>query len=233
MCFTPAVSLTTALIEFFVATFIIFYYKKTSLSKIAVVLLYLLGLYQFSEFMVCVSGYPVLWAKIGFMAYTFLPAAGLWFALKNCGKKHSTLLVFLAPIIFSLFAILKTGFIVESTCGIYLVVIRHLFFDPAYLWASILYMTYYFGFIFAIFYIYMLDYKKIKDKIHKQIDADIMAGVIVSLLPAVILLFIFPSMYIKFPSLYCQFALLFTIIILIAFHLDAKVMKKKRIRKSK
>jgi len=227
MCFTPVISLTTALIEFLVATFIIFYYKKSSLSKLIVVLLYLLGLYQFSEFMVCVSGSPILWAKIGFMAYTFLPGVGLWFCLKNVEHKRNVLFILLVPALFSLFAFIKTDFIIESTCGLYLVVIKHLFYDPAYFWASVFYLTYYFGFILWIFYIYVLDYKKKKDEISKEIDVDFMAGIVVSLLPAIILLFIFPSLNIKFPSLYCQFALLFTIITLIAFHLDAKRKNKK------
>ncbi len=237
MCFTPAVSLTTALIEFLVAIFILFYYKKSSFSKIAVMLLFLLGAYQFSEFMVCVSGYPILWAKVGFIAYTLLPAAGLWFCLKNTGKKYNLFALFIAPILFSIFALVKPDFIMESTCGTYLVVIRHLFFDPAYYWASAFYLTYYFGFIFYIFYVYVLDFKKAKDDIDKKIDGDLMVGIAISLLPAIILLFIFPSLYLKFPSLYCQFALLFTIIILVAFHLDAKRTKKKeakrRIKKEK
>ena len=50
MCFTPAVSLTTAIIEWALALTLIVAYRKSVLRPYAVVLLILLGAYQFAEF---------------------------------------------------------------------------------------------------------------------------------------------------------------------------------------
>lgn len=226
MCFTPIISLLTALLEFSVALFILIYYKKSSLSKTIILFIFLLGLYQFTEYMVCTSNSQVLWAKIGFITYTFLPAVGLDFCLKHFRKKHNYLFVFIIPVIFSLFAVLKDNFIIESTCGTYFVVIKHLFFDISNMLPLMIYLVYYFGFIFFVSYLFIRHYKKTHSVIKKKIDVNILIGIFVSLVPAVILLVIFPTLSVKFPSIYCQFAVIFTVSVLIGFHLEKKGSKR-------
>src|SRR3989344_2355883 len=109
MCFTPVISLSTAILEFFVATFIFIYFKKSRVNFFFIIFLYFLGFYQFSEFMLCTSGSAFFWAKIGFVTYTFLPAIGLYSVLRIINrdyKSYKLALVYLLPIIFSLIAII-------------------------------------------------------------------------------------------------------------------------------
>ena len=90
MCFTPAISLTTALIEFIIATFILVKYKRYVVPVFFAILVYVLGIYQFTEFMLCTTNNAFLWAKLGFITYTFLPAIGLHFAFRLTKKVRST-----------------------------------------------------------------------------------------------------------------------------------------------
>ena len=107
----------------------LFYYRKSSISKMIVLIIYALGIYQFSEYMLCTSNTTAVWAKVGFITYTFLPAMGLDFALIHTKKKHNRLLVFLVPIIISLFVIVNKKFIIESFCNTHFVTVRHFFFE--------------------------------------------------------------------------------------------------------
>ena len=223
MCLTPTISLSTAVTEFSVATFVLFYYRKSRLSKVIVIFLYLLGLYQFTEYMICTSD-PVLWAKIGFVIYTFLPAVGLKFCLDHVKKKCNNLSVFAIPIVFSLLALLKENFIIESTCGRYFITVRHLFSDTLGILPDVIYAVYYIGFILLASYLLIKHYKKEKNVLGKGIDIALLVGIFISLIPAGILLFILPALSLSknFASIYCQFAVVFAIAVLIAFHLDKK-----------
>jgi len=223
MCFTPTISLLTAIFEFGVATFLLFYYKKSSFNKAIIILIYLLGLYQLTEYMLCSSNSPFFWAKIGFVTYTFLPAIGLNFCYDYVKRKYNSLFIFIIPTIFSLFALLNKNFIIETLCENYFVVVRHMFFNNLLL--IIMYLMYYFGFIILISYLLIQHYKKLRSKIKKEIDIDVLIGIFISLVPAILLLFIFPALIISFPSIYCKFAVLFTIAATIAFHLDKKSRK--------
>ncbi len=218
MCFTPTISLSTAIFEFLVATFLLFYYKQ-SRFRVITIFIYLLGLYQFTEFMLCISGNS-LWAKIGFITYTFLPAVALKFCLDYVNKKSQSILVFAPPFLFSLFALFEPNFITNSSCETYFVTVKHLFYNPANTLLATFYLTYYLGFIAFTSYLLVKHYKNAKNKFYKKIDITVLLGIFVSLVPAILLLFIFPSLSMQFPSIYCQFAIVFTISAIIAFNLE-------------
>ncbi len=222
MCFTPVISLSTAIIEFFVATFLLFYYSKSNFRKITI-FLYLLGAYQFTEFMLCTSN-DLIWAKLGFVAYTFLPAVALSFCLVYVKKNSRNLLVFALPVFFSLFALLKPDFVTDATCGTYFILVKQLFYQTIYFVPSIIYFTYYFGFIAMTSYLLIQHYMNAKNSISKKIDLIVLFGIFVSLIPAIILLFIFPSLSMMFPSIYCQFAIIFTVCAMLVFYLENKYL---------
>lgn len=219
MCFTPALSLTTALFEFFIATFVLIYYKKARINIFLPLLLYLLGIYQLTEYFLCTTQQN-LWISIGFITYTYLPAIGLAFCLDYVNKKYNRAILFLIPTLFSAFVFYE-GFVIHGTCGTYLVSIKHYFFG-LYVIPMLLYLAYYFGTIAYITTLLVRHYQRARSKITKLIDADIIAGILLSLVPAVLLVLLIPSLYPQFPSLYCQFAAVFAVTILIAYYLDSK-----------
>lgn len=76
-CFTPPVSFATFIIEFAFAFYVFFRYKATPFSRLCIVTLLCLGLFQLSEFMICKSPYIDFALKMGYISITLLPALGL------------------------------------------------------------------------------------------------------------------------------------------------------------
>jgi len=124
MCFTPAISLATAIIEFALAGVMFFVFKKSKLKNFLTVFIILLGLYQFSEFMLCSSSYSEFWAIFGFVVYSFLPAVGLHSALFFTKKWRSLFLLYVIPVAVSVFAIGFSNFIIVAQCDRVFVTIK-------------------------------------------------------------------------------------------------------------
>ncbi len=224
MCFTPAISLTTAIIEFLVATFILIKYKKYIIPVFCAILIYVLGFYQFTEFMLCASNSAFLWAKLGFIAYTFLPAIGIHFALRLAKNKKYNYLVYIPPLFFSLWATFKTNFILGASCSKIFVTVNKAFISQGHDLLSKIYLLYYFMFLLTIIIILFILVKKEKDKTIKQLTKLLGITMVITIAIPLILISISPSLKIHFPSIYCQFALIFTVIALIG----SKIYDKKR-----
>ncbi len=220
MCFTPIISLTTFIIEFIIATYLIFYRKKSVTNIGFGMILYVLGAYQLFEFLICTTGTPAIWAKAAFITYTFLPAIGLHFVLRYLRKRHSQTLIYTLPTLFSLFALFNTKFIVFATCTSLFVKISTILSSQP--WLFIIYLTYYFAYIAYLIIILIHRIPKEKNKKKKKIEKHILVGVILSLIPAVIFLIIFPYLNILFASVYCEFSILVAIFALLSTKIDAK-----------
>jgi len=128
MCFTPAISLTTAIIEFILAILILSLFKRTIITKFSALFITVLGAYQFSEFMLCTSNNIQTWVILGFIIYTFLPAIGLHAIIKFLKLKTKKWLVYTPSIIFSLIALLYRNFVIEGSCSKYFVKVKTIFF---------------------------------------------------------------------------------------------------------
>lgn len=76
-CFTPLVSLATFFIEILLALFVLYRYGFNKFSRIAILILVLLGVFQLTEYMMCVGGNAQLWSKIGTSAIAILPVSAL------------------------------------------------------------------------------------------------------------------------------------------------------------
>jgi hypothetical protein len=87
-CFTPEVMLFTFLTEFALALYVFVRYRTTTFGKLAVVLLLLLGSFQFVEYQICAGLNSVMWSRIGFVIITILPALGLQLVSLVTGKTH-------------------------------------------------------------------------------------------------------------------------------------------------
>ena len=193
------------------------------------ILIYILGIYQFTEFMLCTSN-VFLWAKLGFITYTFLPAIGLHILLKLAGNKKYNWLVYILPLFFSFWAIFKSNFIIYASCSSVFVTINNVFASQGYSLLSKGYLVYYFGFILAMILLAFIWIKKEKDKPTKKLAILLGSAMIITLTLPLILIFILPSLKIQFPSVYCQFALLFTIAALIGIKIYDKKKRKELLK---
>ncbi len=227
MCFTPAISLLIALFEWSVAGFLLFSKRKTQFPLTIPMFMIFLGLYQFTEFMLCITGSVHIWGRLGFIAYTYLPALGMCSAWDYCNVKYNKALVVLTPTIFALFAIFKSDFILSATCTKYFVIIKNSFYGGSSL-VYLIYVLYYFGTIVYIVRFLFQKYRAEKEKMQKRVYCCFLFGIVGSLLPALVLFIIFPGLGVIFPSLYCEFAVLFTITMLLAYHFDTKAGTKKK-----
>jgi len=231
MCFTPWISVSTTVIEFILATTLLIYFKKGVFSKFAALFIYLLGFYQFTEFMLCTTSNFNLWARLGFITYTFLPALGLHSALRFLNRKPKLYLIYIVPVFFSLFAILSKNFIFNGSCERFFITVKTTFFNSLNginLIANTLYWIYYSGFILTVLIISYLAYKKEKNKTKKKVLVSVIISILVMTLPTFILIIIFPTFGIQFPSVLCQFALLLAIVAFIGANIENKSVNNKK-----
>jgi len=230
MCFSTTISLTTAIIEFALATILLLFFKKSVLRNFFIVFIYLLGFYQFTEFMLCFGSSPKVWALIGFVTYMFLPAIGVHGALKFLNKKANLALIYFLPVLAALIAISTPGFIISASCDKVFVNVDTLIdFSKSFLINTLswLYIAYYSGFILFSSLIMYKNYLKQKNKIKKKIEVTWMFGVLLMTLPALIFILIFPELRKTFPSVLCGFALLIAIAAFIAVYLESRLDKEK------
>ena len=226
MCFTPIISLSTAIIEFLVGTFILIRYRNTLVSVFSAIFVYVLGLYQFTEFMLCTTNNPHLWAAIGFATYTFLPTIGLHFVLRLTKRKFNKYILYTPAIIFALIAILRSDFVLGTTCATLYVIVRTLFSLSGPYWPIFfVYIGYYFGYFLFMLYLLIQNYK---DKsLGKVYQVFTWVSLITILIP-LILICLLPALSFAFPSIYCHFSMLFTIAAIMANQIyDTKKEKDK------
>jgi len=228
MCFTPLVSISTAIIEFILATVLLLSFPNRILRNFSAILIYLLGFYQFTEFMLCVSNSPILWARVGIITYTLLPAIALHSTFKFVNKKPNYFVIYILPLIFEIIAFCSP-IVTNATCQTFFVVVHSAFNQSntsLNSFLSFMYMVYYFGFILAnclLFYVYL---KSPKNKLKRKIGVVEISGVLLMTVPTVLLLIIFPFLGEVFPSMLCGFAVFVAVALFIAVYLETKINKR-------
>lgn len=228
MCFAPWISITTAVIEFVLATIILVYFKKGTCRYFAAVFLYFLGFYQLTEFMLCVTSNFQFWGRAGFITYTFLPAIGLDSILTYLNHNKNRAIIYLIPALFSFFAIISKNFVLSGSCNkIFLTVKTALFgtVDGLNIIPGAIYGLYYAGFIVAGCLLALKAYLKERNKIKKQFLITYVIAVLVMAVPTFALIIVIPSFGVMFPSILCQFALLLAIAVLIGVRIEQRLEK--------
>lgn len=219
MCFTPAVSLTTAIIEWVLAVIVLYRYRKSVLVPYFAIVLFLLGFYQFSEFMLCMTNHAELWGTAAFIGYNFLPALGLGAVLAYLRKKVHSELVYGLPVVFALVALITRPFIVQGKCETIFVTILTIFSQNA---AGFIYSAYYLGFIILISYFLFTEFNSTKNKNRKMVCVWLIIAVLAMTVPTILVITIFPAIGIRASSILCHFALLTAIASFIAVSIDAR-----------
>lgn len=125
MCFTPQISLATAIIEFIIVIYLFKRIKDKRLRALPFFVLFL-GLYQLTEFFLCTTN-NLLWARLGFISYTFLPILLMQF-FYDLSKTKLSRFYYVLPSAYAIIALIHPYFIVSATCQSFYIEIKNLFF---------------------------------------------------------------------------------------------------------
>jgi hypothetical protein len=179
--------------------------------------------------MLCTTNSPLLWAKIGFITYSFLPAMTLHSILRIFRRKANIFWIYLIPVLASLFAVLTPNFITSAECTSVFVQVA-LVFKQMGIFGNILYkgyLAYYFGFVVIALGIILKDYLHQRNKIQKEIDIIEIIGAFMITGLTLILVMILPYLNLRFPSVICFFAIFFAIATFVIAYLETKLKKRQ------
>ncbi|HEU5122318.1 MAG TPA: histidine kinase N-terminal 7TM domain-containing protein [Candidatus Saccharimonadales bacterium] len=211
-CFSPPVMIATFALELVFAIYILLRYKLTPVSRLAVFVLVGLAIFQLAEYNICEGVWGVdslTWARIGYIAITFLPPLGLHLAVKITGKKQTFLTgaAYISAIIFSsIFLFIGQGLSGEQCLGNYVI------FDMAS-WVVWPYAIYYYGILFTsvAYALYNARHSKKKSIAHALYALTL--GYLAFIIPTTTVNLIDPSTVAGIPSIMCGFAVILAVIL--------------------
>jgi len=227
MCFTPWMSLATAIIEFVLATILILMFKRTCLRDFFAAFIYLLGAYQLVEFFLCTGGNPAFWAMLGFVIYSYLPAVGLHGVLTYTKNKVNLAFLYIVPVVATIFAFGNRSFIEGANCDAVFISVDTILDQAIFQIPLLLYVLYYFGFIFYACVILFNDFREERSKIRREIDWVLGIGLFLMVVPTLVFIIVFPLLKFSFPSVLCQFALFVSVSAFTAVYLESKTRKPR------
>lgn len=231
MCYTPSVSIGTAIVEWILAIILPLKYNQSKVRFFMSALMIFLGLYQFTEFMLCRTNQADLWMRLGFMAYTVLPAIALHSSVYYFKIKLNIFWIYIIPFIYIIIAATTPNFIAEAKCHAIFVSTHNTIFsftDPIKLTSFIIYIAYYFGFILWCCLIGIKAY--LKEKNHKKQKLFLILPLAIFLMsfPTFLLLIVFPTLNVRFPSVLCHFALLLALTAFMGARLEHEYIASKK-----
>lgn len=230
-CFSPPVMLATTLIEVTLLIYTIWRYKLTPLSRLVLLAVAALAVFQLSEYRVCTGPAlgAVAWSQLGYVAITLLPPLGLHILHILAGKPgrrlvfaaYATMAVFVAY-----FLTYDAAFIGYQCTGNY--VIYQIGDRPA-----LAYGIYYYGWLFAAMGlgIKWASQARIKGKGSLKKLHTIRAliiGYLVFLVPTALANSINPESRRGIPSIMCGFAVLFALILVL--YILPRAAKRRKIK---
>ncbi|MFZ2544363.1 MAG: hypothetical protein WAW80_00060 [Candidatus Saccharimonadales bacterium] len=94
LCFSPSVMLATFFVEFGFAFYVLFRYKINIVTRLVLSMLFLLGTFQLTEYMICggLGLNHIDWARLGYASITLMPAIGLHLVLTLAKTSNLTIL---------------------------------------------------------------------------------------------------------------------------------------------
>lgn len=215
-CFSPPVMIATFLIEIVFATYLLFRYKLTPVSRIAIALLVGLATFQFAEYNVCEGAWgldSLTWARIGYVAISMLPPLGIHLITKISGRSNPWLVgsAYTTGAIFAfIFMFVGQGMVGEQCLGNYVI------FKIAP-WAVWPYVVYYYGWLFVGTAYSLWLAQKARRNIRAALYA-LSAGYTALLIPTTTVNLLDPTTVSGIPSIMCGFA------VILAFILTLKVV---------
>jgi hypothetical protein len=211
-CFSPPIMLATFIIEIAFALYVIARYKLTPISRLAVAILVGLAVFQLAEYNICETAWgmdSLSWARIGYVAITFLPPLGFHLATRIAGQKQPVLVAgaYVAAIAFAAFFLFSgQGMTGQQCLGNYVI------FSIAP-WATKLYAVYYYGLLaLSVAYSWKAS-RAVKSKSKKQALIALAVGYLGFIVPTTAANIIDPSTISGIPSIMCGFAVILAIVL--------------------
>ena len=211
MCFSPPVMLVTIAIELVLLIYSLWRYKITPLTRVVISILFLLALFQFSEYNVCggVGIKAAVWSRIGFASITLLPPLGIHIIQILSNKKWHIISWFAyatAVVWEAVFLLGDRAFSGHLCAGNYVI------FQLNHDYGSLYFIYYYFWLFAGIGLSLFLAYRATKEHIRKALLLQTV-GYLVFLLPTTIANTVSPSTISGIPSVMCGFAVLYAFIL--------------------
>lgn len=222
MCFAPYISLSTFVIEFFLALFFLLKNPKDKLNRIIALMVFLLGIYQLNEFLICVTSIN-LFTRLAMITTTILPPLAVSYALIMWRKKiryYWHFLIYSPALFFTLMFALTTYYNKSAEC---MTVFIQYF--PRWIVLSNFYSLYYMTYLIGagVLFYFASTIKHKHERILLRLGA---LGMAIFTIPTFIFILFMPSMYINLPSVLCTFALLLAIeLIVVLWYKDKHKIK--------
>lgn len=215
-CFSPPVMITTVIIEVTLLLYSLWRYKLDMLTKLVLLCVLSLAIFQFSEYHVC-TGHGISagdWARLGYIAITVLPPLGLHILHVLAAKpgrrlvaaSYFTMVAFI--IYFLSYKSAFTGYACTGNYVIFQIGVR----------SSIAYGLYYYGWLLTAMYLgarwaNQLMRKGVSGVKQLQAIRALIIGYLVFLVPTALVYSISPTSRRGIPSIMCGFAVLFALIL--------------------
>lgn len=204
-CFSPPVMLATLCIEIIFATYILWRYSFTPITRLIVAILLFLALFQGTEFLLC-GGLALesgIWSRIGYGAITMLPPLGIHLAYL-LAKKIPGIVVAAAYItgaVFIGYFVFVTQAISGHTCYS-----NYVTFDTANA-STLPYTLYYYGWLFVGTFL-TFKWAPLLDKHRRSALYTLMAGYLALLIPTTTVTLLWNETIAAIPSIMCGFAVI-------------------------
>lgn len=213
-CFSPPVMIATFMLEVAMATYVIYNYRHLFVARLITVTLLCLGLFQLSEWMVCQGALGVSslgWAKIGFVAISFLPPMGIHISNTIAGKKNNKLIAsgYGLAVLFSGYFLFATRGIYDSICGGNYVIFQ-LAPSAVNMFAGYYYIMLLMGTVISLHYSIKSKNSNIKSALRWMC-----IGYISFMLPTLLAVIRYPSATSGIPSIMCGFAVMLALILVL------------------
>lgn len=215
-CFSPPVMIATIIIESGLLLYTIWRYKMDALTKLIVLCLFSLAVFQLSEYNVCTgTGLKASdWARLGYVSISLLPPLGLHILHVLAGK-HRRRLVLAAylstAVVITYFFAYRAAFTGFQCTGNYVI------FQIGDV-ASIAYGIYYYGWLITAIYLGVRWAKQLKTAGKPVLDRlqavrAMIVGYLVFIVPTALVYSVSPASRRAIPSIMCGFAVLFALIL--------------------
>ena len=215
-CFSPPVMVATVIIESILIIFTIWRYRMDTLTKLVVLCLLSLTIFQISEFNVCAETGPQAgdWARLGYVSISFLPPLGLHILHVLARKPNRKLVVaaYLTMIVVIVYFFAHGSAFTGFQCtGNYVI------FQIGKI-ASIIYGSYYYGWLLSALYLGVRWAKELQSAHSSTTNRlrgvrAMIVGYLVFILPTALVYSVSPASRRAIPSIMCGFAILFALIL--------------------
>lgn len=208
-CFSPPVMLMTLVIEYGLALYVLWHYKKSLVTRLVVVILILLGTFQLAEYMICggLGLTHIEWAKLAYVSITVLPPLGVHLVLALAKQKLLPLLIaaYSSAVAYVLYFASLGQSVVARECAP-----NYALFDTHGV-GALLYALYYYGWIIVALALAAF-FSRTKPKT-ARVMRWMAIGYSAFIIPTSLANLLSPDTMAAIPSVMCGFAVLFAIVL--------------------